>query len=361
MKNLFLGIMTSALLALPVDAQVRHEIKVPDIADCQTLKCDFHMHTVFSDGSVWPTVRVDEAYREGLDAIALTEHLEYRPHSKDIQAHHGRSWEIAEKSAQTNGILLIRGSEITRSMAPGHFNAIFLQDCNPLEQKDWNDSFKQAQKQNAFIFWNHPGWERQQPDTTLWWDEHTQIYNKGWMQGIEVANGTTYFPEAHRWCLEKKLTMLGNSDVHQPIGMDIDFAKGQHRVMTFVLAKERSLEGIREALENRRTIVWINDLLVGEEQYLKELFEESVEVVKIGRKATHCSIVLQNKSDLTFHLKKTMHDKAIEYFRTYTIEPQSRHTINIYYPAQLKDGQINFEVTNLLVQPGKGMDYSYSF
>ncbi len=117
--------MTSALLALPVDAQVRHEIKVPDIADCQTLKCDFHMHTVFSDGSVWPTVRVDEAYREGLDAIALTEHLEYRPHSKDIQAHHGRSWEIAEKSAQTNGILLIRGSEITRSMAPGHFNAIF--------------------------------------------------------------------------------------------------------------------------------------------------------------------------------------------------------------------------------------------
>lgn len=124
------------------------------------------------------------------------------------------------------------------------------------------------------------------------------------MHGIEVANGTTYFPEAHRWCLEKGLTMLGNSDVHQPIGMDINFTKGEHRVMTLVLAKERSLEGIREALNNHRTIVWVNDLLVGEEKYLKELFENSVEIIKIDRKETRCTIVLQNKSDLTFHLKR---------------------------------------------------------
>ena len=65
-------------------AQVRNEIRVPDPEGYRTLKCDFHIHTVFSDGLVWPTVRVDEAYREGLDAIALTEHLEYRPHRQDI-------------------------------------------------------------------------------------------------------------------------------------------------------------------------------------------------------------------------------------------------------------------------------------
>ena len=52
-------------------AQVRNEIRVPDPEGYRTLKCDFHIHTVFSDGLVWPTVRVDEAYREGLDAIAL--------------------------------------------------------------------------------------------------------------------------------------------------------------------------------------------------------------------------------------------------------------------------------------------------
>ena len=27
--------------------QTRHELQIPDIAGYQTLKCDFHMHTVF--------------------------------------------------------------------------------------------------------------------------------------------------------------------------------------------------------------------------------------------------------------------------------------------------------------------------
>ncbi len=360
MKKLTL-ILCAAALALTGHAQVRHEIHVPNLGDYQTLKCDFHMHTVYSDGVVWPTVRVDEAWREGLDAIALTEHIEYRPHT-DLQGHHGRSFEVAEGTAKAHDILLIRGSEITRSMAPGHFNAVFLSDCNALDQKDWHDSFAAAKKQNAFIFWNHPGWARQQPDTTLWWNEHTGIYENGWMQGIEVANGSSYFPEAHRWCLEKGLTMIGNSDVHNPIGMDFDFYKGEHRVMTFVLAKERTLEGIREALDDHRTIVWVKDLLVGEEHWLKELFEKSVKVVNVKRRKGGCTITLQNTSDLPFHFQKTTHDKAIEYFRTFTVEPRSRCSIAIYFPQDFEgEGKINFRITNLLVQPNQGMDYSYTF
>ena len=41
---------------------------------------DLHIHTVFSDGAVWPSIRVEEARKEGLDLIAMTEHLEYQPH-----------------------------------------------------------------------------------------------------------------------------------------------------------------------------------------------------------------------------------------------------------------------------------------
>ena len=129
-------------------AQVRNEIHVPDPEGYRTLKCDFHIHTVFSDGLVWPTVRVDEAYREGLDAIALTEHLEYRPHRQDIIASHNRSYEIAEKTARNNQVILIRGSEITRPMAPGHFNAIFLSDCDALNI--WIRSKQHAGKMHSF-------------------------------------------------------------------------------------------------------------------------------------------------------------------------------------------------------------------
>ncbi|HEY8150859.1 MAG TPA: hypothetical protein VIK51_18275, partial [Vicinamibacteria bacterium] len=46
-------------------AQERHPLPVPDLPGLKTLKGDFHLHTVFSDGQVWPTVHVQEAWRDG--------------------------------------------------------------------------------------------------------------------------------------------------------------------------------------------------------------------------------------------------------------------------------------------------------
>ena len=59
------------------------------------ISADLHIHTVFSDGSVWPDIRVEEARREGLDLIALTEHLEYQPYAEDLpHPDRNRSYEI---------------------------------------------------------------------------------------------------------------------------------------------------------------------------------------------------------------------------------------------------------------------------
>ena len=66
----------------------RNEIVIPGFDGYMTLKCDFHIHTCFSDGTVWPNVRVDEAWQEGLDAIAMTDHLEYRPFKDIVKADH---------------------------------------------------------------------------------------------------------------------------------------------------------------------------------------------------------------------------------------------------------------------------------
>ncbi|MGD8499689.1 MAG: hypothetical protein PVJ86_03535, partial [Phycisphaerales bacterium] len=77
LNNVYLTVLVHLLLAPFAAGDVRHEINFPDILNYKTLKCDLHMHTVFSDGSVWPTVRVDEAWREGLDAISITDHIEY--------------------------------------------------------------------------------------------------------------------------------------------------------------------------------------------------------------------------------------------------------------------------------------------
>ena len=57
----------------------------PDTSDGRkVLSVDLHTHSVFSDGHVWPTVRTWEAQRDGLAAMAVTEHVEYQPWRDDI-------------------------------------------------------------------------------------------------------------------------------------------------------------------------------------------------------------------------------------------------------------------------------------
>lgn len=343
---------------LPVHAQHRNEIQVPNLDGLITLKCDFHIHTVFSDGLVWPTVRVDEAYREGLDAISLTEHIEYRPHKEDIVADHNRSFEVAKKRAHNLGILLIKGSEITRPMAPGHFNAIFLKDSNPLETEKYQDSFDAAKQQDAFIFWNHPGWDRQQPDSTRWWPEHTELYKKGCMHGIEVANGASYFPEAVEWCLQKNLTMIGTSDIHQPIQADYDFARGEHRTMTLVFAREHSESGIREALNEGRTAVWYQEKIIGKETWLRPFFEKCIEVKELRRNDKGVTLSITNLSDLPLYLTKTAHDTSLIYFRHYILKPHTRHTVRVEFSNGITGGDMNFKVTNFLIENEKCLDYT---
>ena len=83
MKRFLLTII-AAVGAMSAYAQFTpNKIVVPDIEGYQTLTGDFHIHTVFSDASVWPATRVQEAIWEGLDVIAITEHIDTR-HQKMV-------------------------------------------------------------------------------------------------------------------------------------------------------------------------------------------------------------------------------------------------------------------------------------
>ena len=92
---------------------VEQKVYFPDLPNAKTISCDFHMHTVFSDGSVWPDIRVSEAVREGIDCISTTEHLEYQPHSEDIpHPDRNRAFELAKRSARNTDLMVIAGSLI---------------------------------------------------------------------------------------------------------------------------------------------------------------------------------------------------------------------------------------------------------
>ena len=336
-------------ISLPLfSQQVRGHINIPDILGFYTLKADFHLHTVFSDGTVWPTVRVEEAYREGLDAIAITDHLEvnFRPFRNNVSGSHNRPYEIASPLARERGIILIRGSEVSRGMPPGHFNAIFLTDSDPLETPYYRDALRIAQAQGAFIFWNHPGWAVQQPDTTLWWPVHTSLLEEGLIHGIEVVN-TDYYPEAFQWCLDKNLTIIGTSDLHAPSLHTPE----NRRNMTLVFARERTAEGIHEALRERRTVAFSNDKVIGEERFLRELFNNSLEYT-VERRGNTTHIRFRNSSDFTFNISKVGHDERVR-FRHLTILPNETRTTILRTGNNLAD--VNLIVDNFLVQPHRGM------
>lgn len=362
--TLLLSLSISFILSFSLcfaQINTRTEINIPDIPGYLTLKCDFHSHTVFSDGEVWPTVRVKEAWQQGLDAIAITDHIEYQVHKEDIIKNHNRPFEIAKPKADELGLILIKGAEITRDMPPGHFNAIFLQDINPLDTKEWRDAIKAANGQGAFVFWNHPGW-RQPDEIPIWYDEHTELFQNGSFQGIEIVNEYSYYPKVYQWALDKKLTIMGDSDVHSPLLMDFDLAHGQHRPITLVFAKEKSEQAIKEALLARRTAVYHNDLLIGEEQFLKPIFEQSIEILNssVSIKGTgRATVQIKNRSDLIFNLVAESNVEEFSVPEELKLYPDKTITFQLKGKSKTISGKkkfaIPFAVKNLLIAPEKGL------
>ncbi len=270
---------------------------VPDLGEYKTLKCDFHMHTIYSDGLVWPTVRVDEAVREGLDAIAITDHLEYLPHKKYLPDGHNISYEIANKYAKKKNIICIRGAEITRWMPPGHFNALFIQDANKLIIKEFLPVVEEAINQGAFILWNHPGWWVHQPDKVVrWYDIHTTLVERNWLHGIEFANWHEYYPGVLEFTDKYNLAVIGNSDVHG-VSSEVFLSQSDHRPFTLVFATERSEAAIKEALFAGRCIaVAEKDILAGPKDLTNRFVKACLEV----QVSNNGDIFLTNRSDLPF-------------------------------------------------------------
>ena len=81
----------------------RRIIRLPSLNGLVPVKCDFHVHTVFSDGDVWPTARVKEAWQDGLDAIAITDHTSATPSRRQLSGGPNTSYELAAPEAERRG------------------------------------------------------------------------------------------------------------------------------------------------------------------------------------------------------------------------------------------------------------------
>lgn len=281
----------SSMLTFPA-LSTRTEIVLPEVNGYKVFKADLHVHTFFSDGNMSPSYRVFEAWQDGLDIIAITDHIEYRPNevvmkqflSEGDEKNVGPDSKIlsdlnvsansAVKQARNMGITLIHGAEITReAVNVGHFNALFTTDNNLIPDPDPLQAIRNAKKQGAIVQSNHPGWRRKDNGFT---PVAEAALAEGLIDGVEVFNGAEFYPDVIERGVRKGLYICGNTDIHSS-SSDTYGRFGHFRNMTLVLAKDSSQESIREALENRRTLAYAFGDIAGGESLLRAFFLASFE------------------------------------------------------------------------------------
>ena len=314
----------------------RTEIIIPKVNGLNVYKSDLHLHTIYSDGDVTPEMRVIEAWQDGLDIIAITDHMEYRrieremfKYMKDYIREDLRSGkavntnvlktdpdahgllvdfniapELAIKKARDYGIFVIKGVEITRSNL-GDYNALFTTDNNKIYDPSLEQTIRNARAQGAFIIHNHPSYDKNTPNHITPFTN--DLYAKGLIDGVEVANHVRIWQYLITHCIAGGYTPCGNSDAHEYVswkyGHPRDFEIPRYRNMTLILAEECTEASLHKALKEGNTIAYCNNNLIGREHLLKALFDASVsfELQRTGSKDHY--ITVRNNSSLPYYIQ----------------------------------------------------------
>ena len=350
---------------------VRQQIIIPQVDGLNCYTADLHAHTFYSDGELSPAERVKEAWCDGLDILAMTDHIEtrrqernmlkflkgYSPEKKGFDPINTRvsrgkhadergivsdlnfSTELAREAAKSYPELtIIKGAEISREPVHiGHFCALFTTDNNAIYSRDDAEAIRNARAQGALITHNHPGWERTSCDMT---EFHKKVYAEGLIDGVEITNGSSFYPEIVRRCVEKKLYMVSATDIHAATS-NVFGQQNFYRDMTLIFAKDKSEKSLKKALLSQKTLGYCGGNIIGEESLLAKFFQASVKADYVG---------LTKKGDVKINLTN---NTSFDYYLVYNgvkIDLPAFRTI----PVTIKGEKAIFTVENMI-----HMDYQH--
>ena len=314
-------------------APSRTEIITPKVNGYNCYTADLHVHTMFSDGEITPAERVKEAWIDGLDIMAITDHIEtrrqeremlkflkgYSPEKKGFEPINVRcsrgvhadergivsdlnlSTELARAAVKNYpGLTIIKGTEISREPVHiGHYCALFTTDNNALYSTDDAQTIRNARAQGALITHNHPGWERTSTDYT---EFEKGIYAEGLIDGIEISNGSSFYPEIVRRAIDKKLYMVSATDIHATTA-SIYGKANFYRNMTLIFAKNTSEEEIRKALLSQRTLGYSAGYIIGEKSLLTDFFRASVTAKRVADSSKGAIVEVANHTSFPYTLR----------------------------------------------------------
>jgi predicted metal-dependent phosphoesterase TrpH len=249
------------------------------------LKCDFHAH--FIEYHPNPMYTMQMLHAAGYDCIALTEHN----HLLTGFAMEQRFAALAREKFGDD-FLVIVGEEVTMddSANSGHecmhvlslfpkYHVDTLIDKEPYSRfMPVAEAMPLVREAGGLMFLNHDIFSNRRAKKKLdtrW--PHRDAYD---LDGWEVGNGSVIdwinderFPNIlqDNLCLEDPATalaegyiLLSDTDLHGELP-DLGIRRDYHNI---VFAKERSLDGVREALKARRNVAVCGDKRIGLPEYL---------------------------------------------------------------------------------------------
>jgi len=269
----FLALLALRCLAADQLTPVRHDF--PKVGGYEVLSGDFHMHTINSDGKLTTRQRVEESYKWGYDAIAVTDHGKSRAYS------------VARSIGEKLGMVILCGFE-SGIVKNEHLVVLGVpMDYKPRDSHRWaenpgeatayyRDEMAGIAKAGGLLIYAHPHVGYREP---VKWG-----IQQGIVQGIELKNGvvgegwntvkdhgTSWYPSAVGFAMENNLAVFANSDVHGNRAEDTS-------PVTLLLVTERSPKGVMDAIKGRRTAAWFSGMLWGREELLGKLIMASVKV-----------------------------------------------------------------------------------
>jgi hypothetical protein len=246
--NKILVLLMAATLLTPLASTLRAESQPV----YEVLRCDFHVHTTYSDGHLTPTQVVDLYKSYGYDAIAITDH------------NWNRGWAEAEAEGLAQNLTVIRGEEMSYYWADGsykHIVGLFL-SSNIGYNYRWNRNdvvqpiFDAIHARGGIGIAAHPECNYPKLSHLDWWRLTNATYIDGWEYSTQQRVSTV--PTYNEWLLGSGDLMLYDHDYHYNNST-------LSTIYTLVLAHNNTAAGVREALESRRTLVYNGGAILGEQ------------------------------------------------------------------------------------------------
>ena len=182
---------------------------------------------------------------------------------------------------------------------------------------------------------------------------HKEMIDKGYLHGIEVVNGNGYSAEAFQIAIDNHLGIIGTSDVHNLIDWDYKPHTGGHRPVTLVFASAKNSKAVKDALMDRRTVIWFKNNLFGLERSLNPLLEASlsIESAVYNNETQIMGLTIKNNSDAIFLLKNNSDYTFSNSDDMVQVPAQGSKYLQVKTLKRLNQLILDFTVMNALVAP----------